>query len=381
MNQQNIFKTAFTILVSLGVVACSSSHSDTSAKQSEKHSLSPQQKKSDDQVQSENTPYQPPVEEQPKETPHKTNNPTQTEAQPHQPLAEEQAKVASPKTDKPTQLGTQPNQSLDKEQPKATSKTDNPTQPETLPNEPAKSQPIADKPLSDPMPTPPVMQPDIPPQNPPQENKPQLVMTLHNSSDVNDTKLALNDLGPYLDIDNRGKLIPLTQKDDIHHALLFNFNQNSLSNNHYQAFGTYLKNENSPMAFSVGYHTPQNAIPTSGKVDYYGAAITYTADKRYTPHAATFTAKVDFAEKTIDLNVENTVNAGVRIPELDFKATAKLAADRNHFEGTLAPSTDSMLTEGTIKGAFYGPKAEEIGGTFEAKGKAYGALGGRREQE
>ncbi|MBF0785451.1 hypothetical protein E4T80_08265 [Muribacter muris] len=371
MNQQNIFKTAFAILVSLGVVACSSSHSDTSAKQSEKHSLSPQQKKSDGQVQSENTPYQPPVEEQPKATPHKTNNPTQTEAQPHQPLAEEQPKVASSKTDKPMQSGAQPNQPLEKEQPKATSKTDNPTQPETSPNEAAKSQPIADKPQSDTMP--------MPPQNLPQENKPQLVMTLHSSSDVNDTKSALNDLGQYLDIDNSGKLIPLTKLNDVNHALLFNFNQHSLSNNHYQAFGTYLKNEDNPMAFSVGYHTPQNAIPTSGKVDYYGAAITYTADKGYTPHAATFTANVDFAEKTIDLNVENTVNAGVRTPEFDFKATAKLAADRNHFEGTLTPSTASILTEGTIKGAFYGSKAEEIGGTFDAKGKAYGAFGGRRE--
>lgn len=379
MNQQNIFKTAFAILVSLGVVACSSSHSDTSAKQSEKHSLSPQQKKSNDQVQSENTPYQPPVEEQPKATPHKTNNPTQTEAQPHQPLAEEQAKVASPKTDKPTQLGTQPNQPLDKEQPKATSKTDNPTQPETSPNEAAKSQPIADKSQSDTMPMPPVMQPNMTSQNPPQENKPQLAMTLHSSSGVNDTKSALKDLDQYLDIDHSGKLIPLTKMHDVNHALLFNFNRHSLSDNHYQAFGTYLKNENNPMAFSVGYHTPQNAIPTSGKVDYYGAAITYTADKRYTPHAATFTAKVDFAEKTIDLNVENTVNAGVRTPEFDFKATAKLAADRNHFEGRLVPSTDSMRTEGTIKGAFYGPNAEEIGGTFEAKGKAYGAFGGQRE--
>ena len=66
-------------------------------------------------------------------------------------------------------------------------------------------------------------------------------------------------------------------------------------------------------------------------------------------------------------------------PALDMAGTLEYEAGSNHFMGTVTTAGGMM---GRANGVFYGPAAEEIGGTFETRGTgvaAYiGAFGAQR---
>lgn len=139
-------------------------------------------------------------------------------------------------------------------------------------------------------------------------------------------------------------------------------------------------------AMSIGAQTSGGAIPTSGTATYSGHTggryVNGTGDYWFTSSAMTAAANfgtrsVTFAttgtQITPDLiNVSNNTN-------LNMSGTLTYAAATNQITGSV--TTTGGLT-GSVNGRFYGPSAQEIGGTFSVTGAGLqgyaGAFGGKR---
>ncbi len=89
-------------------------------------------------------------------------------------------------------------------------------------------------------------------------------------------------------------------------------------------------------------------------------------------------AVADFAGLSIEFETTGTevgddLGSVTEMPGLDMTGTLTYEAGRNQFTGTV--TTTGGMT-GTANGLFYGPAAQEIGGTFITQGASYiGAFG------
>jgi hypothetical protein len=160
----------------------------------------------------------------------------------------------------------------------------------------------------------------------------------------------------------------------------------------YQTFGAWAT-QTGPTSFvlgsvSAGNATPGNAVPTTGLATFTGIAAGYFIDQagtRFTTNAAMI-ANVDFQNRAIGFNtldtglVNSNTGAATRKEELDLSGTLSWSAGQNGFSGPVR-SRDQNVS-GPASGRFYGPKAEEIGGTYNLVGgpvsRMVGGFGGKQ---
>ena len=160
----------------------------------------------------------------------------------------------------------------------------------------------------------------------------------------------------------------------------------------YQTFGVWGNNGNFSVtatsnAASVGSATPASGMPASGTAMFTGVAGGMFA----TPSGASYlttaamAASVDFGSRVIGFATGNTVATSVyttvsaSAPALNLAGKLAINPGTSQFSGSVA-SAGGM--SGLASGQFYGPNANEIGGTFGVANASIGAMiggfGGKR---
>lgn len=158
----------------------------------------------------------------------------------------------------------------------------------------------------------------------------------------------------------------------------------------YQSFGIWVTGAGTGSgtygAASVGAATDGANVPTTGSATYSG----YTggryvwSDGTYYFTSSNMSAATNFATRSISFATTNTavtpnLLTQTSAPALNMTGTLAYSAGSNQFTGNV--TTVSGLT-GTATGRFYGPTAQEIGGTFGVTGAGIttygGAFGGKR---
>ena len=165
--------------------------------------------------------------------------------------------------------------------------------------------------------------------------------------------------------------------------------------------------DNSAGAGIAGFETLGSAIPTADSASFtgrgkgsYGSSVigdNPSSTSRYFDIAAT----VDFSNRSVVLESSNTCgaytasNCGTGSSNLklehDFKGTLSYKAGTNAISGTIATkgdnknfdSDDGTQLTGTANAKFYGPAAEEFGGTFSMQhpsGEGYVGFFGAEKQ-
>jgi hypothetical protein len=157
----------------------------------------------------------------------------------------------------------------------------------------------------------------------------------------------------------------------------------------YQTYGVWAT-QTGPNSFvlggvSAGNATPGNAVPTTGTGRFFGNASGFFIDAagiRSTTSAAMI-ANVDFQNRaigftTIDTGLLNSNGPSTRKEELDLSGSLSWAPGVNNFSGQVQTRDRSL--NGSASGKFYGPTAEEIGGTYSLSGgptsRLVGGFGG-----
>ncbi len=158
----------------------------------------------------------------------------------------------------------------------------------------------------------------------------------------------------------------------------------------YQSFGVWTTGAGTGSgtygSASAGSRTPAGSVPTSGSAVYFGYAggRHVAGDGSYFFTLASMQTSVNFAARQLSFATnftEQTPNLFTSTPNnsLNMTGTLNYSAGSNQFHGPV--STAGGMT-GTAQGRFYGPAAEEIGGTFSVTGpgvQSYGgAFGGAR---
>lgn len=165
----------------------------------------------------------------------------------------------------------------------------------------------------------------------------------------------------------------------------------------YQTFGVWLQETGATTfqagAMSAGAVTPATAIPTTGTFAFNGLASGFYVNSSGMPFstAATMTATVDFAGRSIGFATTNTragdLNSGSLSGAsfLDLNGTLAYGPGSNQFTGSV--SAPGVSLTGSATGRFYGPAAEELGGTYrlpptnpsaDPRSTMFGGFGGRR---
>lgn len=181
---------------------------------------------------------------------------------------------------------------------------------------------------------------------------------------------------------------------------------NSLELGHdYQTYGVWTEFETISSGqsgtFSAGLVSQQDAIPSQGSATYTGTVIgdyvgdattagNITTGGHYTA-TADMTAVADFDNSNIAFTTTNTKLSAdfenvLNTPELDLSGQLTISSTTNQFTGTIDNSATGGDLTGDTVGRFYGPEAEELGGTFSlSDGSAgpitetyTGAFGGKR---
>ena len=152
----------------------------------------------------------------------------------------------------------------------------------------------------------------------------------------------------------------------------------------YQTFGVWEKGRGATtaevVAASIGVATTGANIPTSGTATYNGwtgGAYLDAAGQYDYLTASEFTAVADFAARSISVTSEDTIMYNM----VDDQLASANAGDGLDFSGTLTYSAGSNVLSGsmttvggptgTMRARFYGPAAEEIGGTFHGTGSGF----------
>lgn len=141
----------------------------------------------------------------------------------------------------------------------------------------------------------------------------------------------------------------------------------------YQTFGAWLHDRNQPSgtagAGSYGSVTPTADMPRGQTASYQGAStgIARRADGTHYQTVSEVNVSTDFS--TVSMSSTNTVADSLLVgggtglaPELDFAGTGSVS--NSGFVANVAGSG----TSGQAHGVFYGPNAEEVGGTFQTTG-------------
>lgn len=147
----------------------------------------------------------------------------------------------------------------------------------------------------------------------------------------------------------------------------------------YSAFGLGIQDAGSAngnvFVGTFGRGTPANDVPTASAT-YAGASVgfyvsgtdtAYLTSSDITVTTTDYTTALITSQSTAIADLE-TADTGAA-PELDFEANISLSG--SEFTGPFAGTGIS----GRLDGAFYGPAAQEIGGTFSGNGSAGAYIG------
>lgn len=159
----------------------------------------------------------------------------------------------------------------------------------------------------------------------------------------------------------------------------------------YQSYGVWITGQGTGSgtagAVSVGSATPVTGIPASGNATFSG----YASGVYVSPTGAAYltngsmSAATNFGARSIAFSTTGTQAAAFNggssgsTPLLNMSGSLTYVSGSNSFAGAI--TTSGGLT-GNASGKFYGPSANEIGGTFVAGGAGVqafsGAFGGKR---
>jgi hypothetical protein len=122
-------------------------------------------------------------------------------------------------------------------------------------------------------------------------------------------------------------------------------------------------------AFSVGAVTPGAAIPITGSAVFAGKLAGMT-DKPFGQQiAAPMTLSVNFAGRSASFASPDWWQNAAVVPGTALSGTLTYSAQQNLLAGTLTTANGQMT--GPVTAQFYGPAAEEVGGTiFLTNGQA-----------
>lgn len=163
----------------------------------------------------------------------------------------------------------------------------------------------------------------------------------------------------------------------------------------YQSYGVWItgrgQGSGTAGAASIGNRTVASNIPSTGNARFVGSTGGLYVDPTGASFitASSMVADVSFADRTVGFVTRDTVGgtpqtllAGGSLSSgsaLNMTGSMTYAPGSNSMSGTV--STASGMT-GTINGAFFGPNASEIGGTFATSGSGIeryaGGFGGKR---
>jgi hypothetical protein len=158
----------------------------------------------------------------------------------------------------------------------------------------------------------------------------------------------------------------------------------------YQSFGIWVTGAGTGSgtygAASVGAATAGGSVPTTGTANYtgYTGGRAVANDGQYFFTSSSMSAATNFATRSISFATTNTYTTPDLLTQsaassLNMTGTLTYSAGSNQFTGNV--STTGGMT-GTATGRFYGPTAQEIGGTFGVSGAGVlnygGAFGGKR---
>ena len=129
-------------------------------------------------------------------------------------------------------------------------------------------------------------------------------------------------------------------------------------------------------AISVGAKTNASAVPTTGSVTYRGYAGGIYTDGATYRYAADATFDVNFGSRSVTFSTRNQTLTGVLTGVtsatgiLQMSGVMTYGAGSTKFSGNLAANglTSLLPLSGTGSGTFYGPTANELGGTFFLRG-------------
>ena len=137
-----------------------------------------------------------------------------------------------------------------------------------------------------------------------------------------------------------------------------------------------------PSVRFAGQQTPGPAIPVSGSAQFRGDLIGIY----FSPSGADSTARANvvldanFSSRSLGFSSSNTTLNGQAASRFDLNGTLTYAPGGS-FAGTLRSAGGTL--SGSANGAFYGPRAEEAGGTFSLKSgsaeRLTGAYGAKRQ--
>ena len=156
----------------------------------------------------------------------------------------------------------------------------------------------------------------------------------------------------------------------------------------FSSFGAWNTNNTTPGVqggFGViasGQDTPVGAMPTSGNASYTGATTGFvqtSATSAETRIRGTATVTASFGT--------GAITSAFNIPgQFAFSGNGNIVSGTNTYTGSTSTTsvTNSALPAamlGDLRGAFYGPAAQETAGTWTLKGgqaQAMGAFGAKR---
>ena len=129
-------------------------------------------------------------------------------------------------------------------------------------------------------------------------------------------------------------------------------------------------------AFVIGYRTPASGVPTAGTASYSvwtTGVASWPNQGKVTYDNTLFgagTLTADFANGQITGSFDSIGVFSSNLGALNISASLS-GAD---FKGTIS-SGGADLGSGTVSGGFYGPNADEIGGTWSTSGSRFAATG------
>jgi hypothetical protein len=145
----------------------------------------------------------------------------------------------------------------------------------------------------------------------------------------------------------------------------------------YQTFGAWVTGvgtgSGNAGAISAGAATPVSSVPTTGTATYNGTAGGIYVDTSGTTFLAAGSSALtaNFANHSVSYSTSGTTAvdtaSGAALPNpsaLNMQGTLSLTVGSNDFSGTVSSSS----LNGAARGRFYGPTANEVGGTFALKG-------------
>jgi hypothetical protein len=155
----------------------------------------------------------------------------------------------------------------------------------------------------------------------------------------------------------------------------------------YGAWGAYGNATSSANAISVGSITPLTGMPATGSYTFTGGSSGYYTDPSKNAYVtnANMTATASFDARTVNFSTSGTLISGapsgsaISAPDLNLSGTLVIASGTNKVSGTV---TAAGGMSGNANGKFYGPTANEVGGTYAVSGSNLGSFvggfGGKR---